>query len=483
MRGRKSMLGTKFARTPGVAQLVFIGVNTWVLRLKNVPQSGYRFPALVILFLLTIVSLPLSAQCTLDGQEQQELSPSDRVPQTGFPVSENFQALIDHSPGTWPKVPVHTMRLWDTGTAWYQMNPAEGVYDWRLLDAWLRLGEKHKVTFLMTLAMTPLWASSNQNDPLCNYLPGVCDPPDDLSADGGGPDQHWKDFVTALAQHVGNRVQFWEVWNEPHQYSFFHGTYAQMVRLAQDARTIIQSMNPEAKMLTGGVQPYALCGSGMAWWKGYAAAGGLALADIIAMHGDVRDVPNVCGDFPKPENFITAMQHLDGVLAQYGDLDKPVWDTEGSWGRTDRDCFTDQDLQAAFLARFFLIHLSEGIQRFYWRSWIGSDGGLYNPKDGSHGLNKGGVAYEQIHDWLAGTILTQPCSVDGTVWTCNFTASANYVAEAVWDTSKKCHQETCDTRPYPIGAPYVDYRTLDGSKIPIDGTTVPIGAKPIWLEN
>jgi hypothetical protein len=448
--------------------------------LKDAPRNRYRFPALVILLLLTLTGSPLLAQCTLDGQDQQESSVSQRALPTGFPVSENFQALIDHSPGTWPKVPVHTMRLWDTGTAWFQMNPSEGVYDWHVLDTWLRLGERHQVTFLVTLAMTPLWASSNKGDPLCHYSPGVCDPPDDLSEDGGGTDQHWKDFVTALAQHVGSRVQFWEVWNEPHQFSFFHGSYAQMVRLAQDARTIIQSINPQAKMLNGGVQPYALCGLGLTWWRNYAAAGGLALADIIAMHGDVRNTPNVCGDFPKPENFITAMQHLDTVLAKYGDLNKPVWDTEASWGRTDLDCFTDQDLQAAFLARFFLIHLSEGIQRFYWRSWIGDQGGLYDP---GNGLNKGGVAYEQIHDWLADKTLTQSCSVSGTVWTCNFTASGNYVAAAVWDTSKTCHLGICDTTPYPVGPPYVDYRTLDGSKIPINSPTVPIGAKPIWLEN
>jgi hypothetical protein len=29
----------------------------------------------------------------------------------------------------------------------------------------------------------------------------------------------------------------------------------------------------------------------------------------------------------------------------------------------------------------------------------------------------------------------------------------------------------------------VDYRTLDGSKVQIDGNTVPVGIKPIWIEN
>ena len=54
----------------------------------------------------------------------------------------------------------------------------------------------------------------------------------------------------------------------------------------------------------------------------------------------------------------------------------------GSWGQTDRDCFDDEDLQAAFLARFYLIQLSEGIKRFYWRGWIDKSGGLYNKQTG-----------------------------------------------------------------------------------------------------
>jgi hypothetical protein len=84
---------------------------------------------------------------------------------------------------------------------------------------------------------------------------------------------------------------------------------------------------------------------------------------------------------------------------------------------------------------------------------------------------------------MNGTTLTQPCSASGTVWTCNFTRPNGYVAEAVWDTSKTCHQGICDAAPYPVGPPYVDYRTLDGSKVQIDGNTVPVGIKPIWIEN
>src|SRR5437868_948136 len=188
MQRRKSMLGTRFSRMLNTIRFAFVDINScvpWVSSLKQVAKSGHRFPACSVLLFVSVACLPLSAQCTLEVQNSQESSSAHRVPPEGFPVSGDFQALIDHAPNTWPLVPVNTLRLFDTGTAWYQMNPSEGVYDWHVLDTWLKLGAKHNVTFLMTLALTPLWASSNQNDPVCRYSPGVCAPPDDLNPDGG----------------------------------------------------------------------------------------------------------------------------------------------------------------------------------------------------------------------------------------------------------------------------------------------------------
>jgi hypothetical protein len=313
---------------------------------------------------------------------------------------------------------------------------------------------------------------------MCRYGPGQCDPPDDLNADGSGTDQHWKDFVTAVAIHVNGQVGNWEVWNEPQSANSWNGTYAQMVRMAQDARAIIQSFIPDAKMLNGGVELHQ--GISAKWWKGYAAAGGLDAADLIAIHGDVRTYPEVCGVYPQAENFIPLLKGLKKVLSQYGQNHKPIFDTEASWGHIDRDCFTDPDLQSAFLARFYLIHLSQGIQRYYWRGWTDDGDSLYDP---ATGLTPAGVAYLQIHGWLFGNTLTGSCTATGTTWTCNFTGPNGYVAEAIWDTSQTCQDGQCGTIPYTVDAEFLDYLTIAGDKIQISNNTVPLGAKPIWVEN
>lgn len=390
-----------------------------------------------------------------------------------------FMNLITHWYYPWPTVTFSGTRLWDTFTSWAEINTAPGLYNWTTLDTWLSDSQKHSVNLLYTFGMTPTWASSQPNDSSCLRFPGACDAPNDLNLDGTGTDQVWKDFVTAIATHVGTRIQYWEVWNEAGVLPFWKGSYAQLARMAKDARFIILSINPNAKMLSSGNA--ALQSFEFKWWTGYGNAGGFQSADIIAIHGTVNYYPAACGVYPQAENFLSVMSNLRGVLAPYGQNSKPVWETEASWGRTDTDCFTNQDLQAAFLARYHLLHWSEGVARFYWRAWDDNVwGGLWTP---TGGLNKAGVAYEQIYNWLVGSSMTKACSASGTVWTCDMSRANGYAAQVVWDTSLSCSNGVCATKEYTAAVQYVQYRTIAGQIVRITGTQVPIGAKPILLEN
>jgi hypothetical protein len=430
-------------------------------------KSARWFSIVILIVVLALNGVPLHGRSRQQDNGQPELH-----------IHPRFMNMITHWYEPWPTVTFESFRLWDTNTRWSNMNPGPGQYDFTDLDGWLNAGQMHGSSPLMTLAMTPQWASSDPNNAICHYGPGQCAPPNDLNADGSGPDQHWKDFLTAIAQHVGTKITFWEIWNEPNNDFFWSGTPAQLARMAQDARNVIKSINPQAKFLTPGTS--SLNEYGLVWWKGYGAAGGLQWADIIAVHGDVSPYPAQCGVYPEAETFLTVMKNLNQVLTQYGESAKPVWDTESSWGPTDLDCFTDQDLQAAFLVRFFLLHRSEGVRRFFWRGWIDGDGGIYTEGEG---LNKAGLAYGNLREWIVGNSLSAPCTVNGTVWTCNLTGPKGLVATAVWDTSKTCQNSVCGTKRYTVGAQYVKYRTLEGRTIPITNHTVPIGAKPILIVN
>jgi len=434
-----------------------------------------------VLILLGI-SLVVSSGNSLYAQIAPEVQPS-ALTQTSTrpPVPTRFFGMSTHIVQDWPALAIYDVRLWDTGTNWADVNPADGVYDWTTLDKWLAAAQQHGGSHLIyTLGMTPQWASSNPNDVTCKFSPGACDPPDDLNADGSGTDAHWKKFVTAVAKHSAGQIKLWEIWNEPVNLFYWTGTFAQMVRMAQDARTIILSIDPTSRMMTppnGANRAFA-----EKWWEGYAALGGLQYADVIAMHGYVNLPPHVCGNYPKASDFVTAVTNLRAILAQYGAATKPIYDTESSWGHAEELCFTDPDLQAAFLAQFYMFHRSEGVRRLYWYAYDdGRTGQLYDPN--TRKMNTAAVAYQQVYSWMMGNVMTQSCASAGNIWTCGFSGNNGYLSEVIWDTDETCSQGVCQTTNYPVSSTFTQYRMLDGTTSLIKNHEVPIGAKPILLEN
>lgn len=381
----------------------------------------------------------------------------------------------------WPQVRFQSMRLWDAGVAWAQINTAEGTFDWTLLDEWLGDAAKFGVTDVMyTFGQTPRWASSNPNDTNCSWGRGECDPPKDLNPDGSGPDQIWQNYVGAIASHSAGRIKYWEIWNEPKNAAAWNGTVAQLVRMAKDARNVILSFDPQALMLT---PP-----SRGTWQTLYFAAGGPQYADVITYHGYVYR--SGCVGFPRAADELKLISGVQAVMGAYGQSGKPIWDTETSWGVTSQTCFYDHDLQAAFLAQLFMLHWSAGVDRVFWYQYNNKKNGtLWTANPDPHHrnykgtLHKAGLAYEQVYKWMEGATEGGPCAVSGTVWTCNYSRLGGYLAEAIWDTSQTCHKGVCGTVKHGVDSQYINYLTLDGKKTSIVGGEVPIGAKPIWVQN
>ena len=383
----------------------------------------------------------------------------------------------------WPAVSFGSMRLWDAGVAWAMINPSEGSYNWTLLDKWLGDAQKFNVQDVMyTFGMTPRWASANPNDQTClsHWPAGECDPPKDLNRDGSGSDQIWKDWISAIATHAAGRIKYWEIWNEPKNAFYWNGTVAQLVRMAKDARSVILSIDPDAVLLTPSAHGR--------FQAQYYAAGGAKYADVVTYHGYVYK--SGCIGFPKASDELTRVSQVRSVMARYGQAHKPLWDTEVSWGLTSASCFYDHDLQAAFTAQILMLHGSLGVQRVFWYQYDNQEHGtLWRPDPNPHHRNypgtlmKPGVAYQQVYNWMVGATMSAPCTTENNVWTCNFVRSGGYQAEALWDTAQTCHKGKCGTIQYPIGSQYVDYLTLDGKKHTITGGQVPIGAKPILVQN
>jgi hypothetical protein len=156
--------------------------------------------------------------------------------------------------------------------------------------------------------------------------------------------------------------------------------------------------------------------------------------------------------------------------------------TEGGWGDAAEEGFTDPDLQAAFLARYYLLQTSTTVARVYFYAWdtTPTDVALWSPTD----TTPAAIAYGEMYKWINGATPGGPCSANGTVYTCAYTRS-NYQALAVWDSNpnSSCYTNgtpTCST--FTIPSQYTLYRDLSGNETNVPGSTIPLSAKPILLE-
>jgi hypothetical protein len=408
--------------------------------------------------------------------------PSGAVPASFFGLQMHKPLVLNGQP--WPTVPFGAGRLWDSGISWTEVNKSQASYDWEILDKWLARYHEHGIDDLLyTFGRVPQWASSKPNDSSCGFRgSGSCDPPDDLKPDGTGPNQHWKDFVTAIATHnkssLGARIRYWEIWNEPYNEGQWTGTNRQLVRMARDARSILLSLDPSAVIVSP--SSYMKTPKAQHWMEKYLEDGGAESADVIAFHGYVNT--GRPGVYPEAAEIVSAVETLRKMMKKAGQESKPIFDTEACWGRASTLGFAGNDeFESGFLAQFYLLHWSAGVSRFYWYAWNNEQfGTLWSPDGGDPSrpgqLHPAGTAYRQIYNWMVGATMDSPCSAnrDG-IWTCGLTRPGGHEGLVVWSLS--------GNKSYAANARFKKVDDLNGNTSAITGGRVNIGFRPLWLHD
>ncbi|HEY6463063.1 MAG TPA: hypothetical protein VIY73_22995 [Polyangiaceae bacterium] len=424
-------------------------------------------------------------------------------------------------------------RLWDSGTGWSQLQTAATTYDFTPLQSRVADATKGGFDLLFTWGRTPP-SFAAKSSVTCDYgNDGQCDPPDDVATDGTGTDAHAKAFWTQLMttmctgtapDKTCGPLKYFEMWNEPNADQFWSGTYAQLARMGSDAAAIIKGQCKSCVVLTPGVA----CGgdgyhangdSGQCqlWAAAYLQAWKTLspnlLPDAGAWHPypahtnvipspfpetnvstwdtcaqDAGDAPSCtckAAFVPNPEcrySVVDQIQVLRGVFDQNGLAGKPMIATEGSWNEVKN--LPDPDLQAAFLARWYLVQAGAGVEAAYWYAEDAtvSNGGwgrlLTSPEAGAPVPNPAGTAYEQLHEWLVGGSIA-PCTPAGTVWSCAVVDPSGKPGTILWDTAESCATGTCTTHPQAVAASYQSVTDLAGQTQAIQGHEVAIGAKPV----
>jgi hypothetical protein len=391
----------------------------------------------------------------------------------------------------------HPIRL-----AWPYIESSRGVFDFSFYDEYAAIAPREGPNGIvavmdLTLGMTPSWAVADQST--CRSLNGNvigCQaPPDNI--------QDWQDFITALAQHYNGSspsnpyIKYYEIWNEWNvsdaTNGFWSGTIPQLVTLEQTACSIIHAQLPNSSfVVTPSTVGPAHTSADMApqQLQQFLSAGGGNCVDAVSFHGNLGLMS--LSPFPLPGEGCTASgcngsiveiaNSYREILNLNGPLNLPLLDTEGGFESAN---ITDNDQRAAWLAQFYVLQAglfnSDQLQWVSWFTW-GAPGVAGNIETANKAPDEAGIAYNQVFNWEFSRF-PAPCAQAGTIWTCALTGSSGYQAEIIWDDSQTCNNGTCTTSLQLAPNWAVRYQDLTGASTSLSGTTVPVGLKPIILEN
>ncbi len=450
----------------------------------SVPNLGLSMSPKSTKVLLVLLTMSIGALSSGLVNTASASTNSTPIPSTFFAMTMNHASAVT----TWPTI--GTLGK-DNSEDWGFVEKSQGIYNWKALDDDIGAAQSRGVTnFIYTFLHTPEWASSQPTQPCggsnSNFA-GCAAPPANIS--------YWNDFVTALVTRYKGEIQYYEVWNEPNNPQSWSGTISDMLTLAQNAYSIIKSIDPNALVLTpgvavGGVQPVSSGCSSTCWLEQYLQAGGGQYADIITWHayhcltGQYGLCNNgigcteaiTCAGTP----LLTQIGFLNSYLTGDGLAGKAIIDTEGGWGKNQN--LPDADQQAAYVSRWFALQASQGIKVATWYAWNGdtlSDpngwGTMWTPTEGE---SKAATAYAQTYDWLVGASFTSPCSLSGSLWSCGLTRPGGYQGLILWADSNS------SILSYAPASAFVQYRDLTGNTHTISaGSTISVGDKPIILES
>lgn len=382
-------------------------------------------------------------------------------------------SLSPNAPSSvWPDIGFASWRLWDAHVAWPNLEPERGKWDFTMLDSLVALAESHHVRILLTLGLTPRWASSRPDEP-SNYDPGNQAPPRDLA--------DWRDYVRAVASRYRGRIQEYEVWNEANLRGFFSGSQQDLLALASSAYETIKSVDPSATVTSPAVTGQL---AGATWLGQYLALGGARYADAVTFHFYTSPAP--------PERMLASIDSVRAVMASNNLAKAPLWNTETGWFLQNRfttitpssnpKAFKGRVLDASesieWPARALILGWCAGLDRFYWYAWDNREMG-FTEADG-HTVKPPAMNYATVRRWLVGARLPSCGRASTGLWTVSVLRSGGEESVLVWTDGNH------DQRIAPSLAARVDSvsRLPDGRTKRVTATAaraLVIGGLPIML--
>ena len=359
--------------------------------------------------------------------------------------------------GTDPGVTYGSIRLWDSGITWGQVEQKKNFYWWNGMDAAIGNANSQNAQILYVLGGTPTWAATNKKQGTYPNKGAASVP----------KMKDWKSWVNAVTKRYGDSIESYQIWNEADLTNFWAGTPKQMADLTKAAAKIIRKNDPTAKIVSAS-STVRLASSYKRFFPAYLKALKKAKwpVDVIAVH----TYPDGKGNPGTRVDYIEKVQK-DMKKAKVP-ASKGLWDTEVNYGIRGPGKVKGQSITgaqaASWVAQTYLDNILLGVERSYWYYWAPANNLIgITLQDGTTGA----VGYQTVNQWLAGSYYT--CGTVSGTNVCQLGNNDNPEAIA-WVS------QGSGTYTVPANAT-VQCDALNNCSAVTPGTQVTIGNMPLWF--
>jgi hypothetical protein len=182
-------------------------------------------------------------------------------------------------------------------------------------------------------------------------------------------------FAAAAARHFSAKGILWEFWNEPNIRQFWspQPDVENYCKLVEEAAPLVRKADPSGILLAP-----ATSGIPFDWLENCFRRGLLQWIDALSVHPYRAQAP---------ETVLKDYDRLRKLIAQYAPQGKQIPIISGEWGYSninwDKKRLPDEQ-QARYLARMFLINLSQKVPVSIWYDWK-NDGADPNEREHNFG--------------------------------------------------------------------------------------------------
>ena len=299
-----------------------------------------------------------------------------------------------------------SIRLWDSGVAWGQVQQAKNKYWWNGMDAAVANANSQGKQILYVLGSTPKWAASNTKQGTYPNK-GAASNPANMS--------DWKNWVTAVVKRYGTSIESYQIWNEANLTTFWQGTPKQMAALTQAAYKIIKKYDPTGKVVAAS-STVRLQSAYKKFFPAY-----LKELKKVGWPIDVVAVHLYPASTGTPADRVGYIQQVQADMkAGKVPASKLLWDTEINYGIAGPGSGTpDKNIEgptaAAWVAETYLDDVLYGVDRAYWYYWFPSANlvgiQMYDGTLGAQG-------YQTVRNWLSGAFYSCTEATAGSANTC-----------------------------------------------------------------